>query len=143
MSTNPHNAAPPESLTAADVKAAAGATSESCCSSSGFGGLGLEGMVGNELCGAPPPPPGVGNAGITSGGTVGAVAPKSGKDGRIAGGAEMAEALSLRGKAQRHGAGFAASSSKRARRSKGVDLPQLAAMARRRRSFVCLLAMRD
>lgn len=60
---------------AADVRAAEpeGAVAELGCSSSGFGGLGLDGMVGNELAGgAAALPPGVGNTGITSGANAGA-----------------------------------------------------------------------
>ncbi|RZS11675.1 hypothetical protein BHM03_00043036 [Ensete ventricosum] len=86
---------------AADVKAVEpeGATAELGCISSGFGGLGLDGMIGSELTGGfPALPPGLGNTGIASGASAGAEAENSGMEGRSAGAAEMAKVFGARGK---------------------------------------------
>lgn len=95
------NAAPPAAgAAAAEAAAPSGAMSESGCgSASGLGGLGLEGMVGSELAGAaptPPPAPGEGKRGITSGARVGGSATYLGSRGRALGADDMAEVLNPR-----------------------------------------------
>lgn len=107
MSANPHATAMPTlpelqvECAAADVKLVEpeGVTAELGCISSGFGGLGLDGMIGSELMGGVPArPPGVGNTGIVSGANAGAEDENSGVEGRSAGAAEMVKVFSARGK---------------------------------------------
>lgn len=107
MSTNPKTKAilippkfPRELLLPADDTAADpdGVIAELGCNSSGFGGLGLDGMVGNVPAAgaAPASPPGEGNKGIMSGANVGGMEEIVGSIGRRAGAAEMRETINSR-----------------------------------------------
>lgn len=65
---------------------------EAATMSSGFGGLGLEGMMGSEdSVGASPSPAGEGNRGLISGERVGEEGEERGGFGSNAGAAEMVE----------------------------------------------------
>ena len=110
MSTNPQTKAilippkfPRELELAADDAATDpdGVIAELGCNSSGFGGPGLDGIVGNVPAGAAPAlPPGEGNKCIMSGANVGGMEEIVGSIGKKAGAAEMPETFNSRLKEQ-------------------------------------------